>query len=493
MNFNQTQRNYFFLAITFFFLALGIALGVFYQSGWQVNGDVISLTLLGLACAVPNAIAFLQQREDTFEPIFAFTLSTFVYFVFIPSVLLFQNSFKLFGIDYSAQLTPTTLLALLALLSFGLGYYWRSHLRISISQNQEIYLRQTTEIRKFLLRWSLIIFLGFSLLVVLWIVTAGMPIHTLWVIGEASYGDDWRYATGPQIGYLYAARESLTACVLMIIAFRSRKRWPFSGILLTIILLLFFAGAGARFRVLLLVLGVILFYYIEKGTRPKVWQSTIVAFVIFYFIIGAIGFYRGQKVVNGELRGVVLGEDTFTINDAWDTFVSNSEIAVSSALLVRVVPAYQPYFMGSSFLNTFTQPIPRFLWPDKPKLIGQEFFDNLWPPGTTLPFWALFYLNFGPAGIVPGMILWGWISRTIYDAYSKQPTDKLAQVQLAVYWPFIIHMYGRGGDSFAFNFYGLIYVLAPVWIMLFIRRWKISSLSKAHSAKCLHPRKDLLV
>ena len=90
--------------------------------------------------------------------------------------------------------------------------------------------------------------------------------------------------------------------------------------------------------------------------------------------------------------------------------VSNSEIATSTAVLVRMVPDYQPYFMGTSFLNVLTQPIPRFLWANKPQAIRQDFFDSLWPPGTTLPFWAIFYLNFGPLGIVPGMMLWGWIT-----------------------------------------------------------------------------------
>jgi hypothetical protein len=139
-------------------------------------------------------------------------------------------------------------------------------------------------------------------------------------------------------------------------------------------------------------------------------------------------------------------------------------------MLVRVVPEHQPYFWGASFLNLLTQPIPRFLWPGKPHTIGEEFFDQLWPPGTTAPFWALFYINFGPIGIVFGMATWGWFSRRIYDAYVTQPGHVVYQVQLAVYWPFLIHMYGRGGDNFAFNFYGLVVLLFPVWFMQLLAR-----------------------
>jgi hypothetical protein len=69
------------------------------------------------------------------------------------------------------------------------------------------------------------------------------------------------------------------------------------------------------------------------------------------------------------------------------------------------------------------------------------------------------------------MAIWGWISGKIYTTYRQNPGNPLYQVQLAVYWPFLIHMYGRGGDNFAFNFYGLIVVLLPVWLLWWLQRW----------------------
>ena len=469
MQIAQRRHIFLYFAIASFLVASGIAAVGLVSHDSVLENEYVALAILGVACAAPPVLALVRRRFDLFEPINAFVLSTFIYFVFIPVVLLTQNAFTLFGVDYSAAVEQVTLLALLALFGFGMGYYWRGTRSATDVLVKELDI-QGSEQRRRMLRWSSVILMGFLVLVALWIVVARIPLSTLWIFGEASYSDAWNLALGPQIGYLYGAREALPACLLLLIAYRSTRRWSIATILLVILVGVFFAGSGARFRVLILVLSVVIFYFLERGKRPRLWQSVIAAFVVFYFIIGGIGFYRGYSVEAGRLRGRAIGQDAFALTDAWDVMVDGSQIATSTALLVQAVPERHPYFLGTSFLNFFTQPIPRFLWPNKPTTIGQEFFNSLWAPGTTVPFWAIFYLNFGPLGIVPGMMFWGWISRAIYDTWRLNPTSALAQVQLAVYWPFLIHMYGRGGDNFAFNVYGLIFVLAPVWIITVVSR-----------------------
>lgn len=474
----QQRNRLLYLGIVLLVLAAGTtAVAIVSLDSGSVN-QYAGLVLLGVACAMPAIVALLRRRFDLFEPMYAFALSTFVYFALVPAVLLWRNSFILFGVDYGANANQVTAMAFLALVGFGIGYYWRSANRSGDAPSRNDPKPQSSEQKQYMWRWVALLFLGFLALVALWIVIARIPLSTLWIFGEASYGDAWESASGPQIGYLYGAREALPACLLMLIAFRRERRWSATTILFLILVMLFFAGSGARFRVLVMVLSVVIFYYLDSSKRPKLWQSILVAFVVFYFVIGGVGFYRSYAVESDRLRGRSIGQDALTVNDAWNVMLEGSQIAVSTALLLRVVPDHQPYFLGTSFLNFFTQPIPRFLWAGKPTAIGQEFFDSLWPPGTTLPFWALFYLNFGPVAIVPGMMVAGWISRKIYDAWRFHPDDVLAQVQLAIYWPFLIHMYGRGGDNFAFNVYGLIFVLAPVWIMMFIRHQRQKSVAR---------------
>jgi oligosaccharide repeat unit polymerase len=467
----RARPRYLTLSLGIFSLAVAtIGAGLVSQQN-SVNNEAWALAFLAIACAFPVILSLLRRRFDIFEPIYAFILSTFVYFVLVPGFALRANDFTFLGSDMTPMLGKVTLLAILALFGFSIGYYSRTAPVNSVPiRSAAAEPLEPPPLRRFLEKRAGILFLFFTGLVALWIVVARFPLSALWVLGgDVDYGSAWNMAVGPQIGYLYAARESLPACLLMLIAFRPTRRWPVHYLVLAVFLAIFFAGSGARFRMLLLILGVLAYYFLERGARPRLWQSLLVAFALFYVVVGGIGFLRGQSSGSIIDRTQTGSEGGYSVNDAWGVMVGSSEIASSTALLVRVVPSYQPYFHGASFLNVFTQPIPRFLWPEKPQTIGEDFFTQLWPPGTTLPFWALFYLNFGPLGIVPGMIIWGWVSRRIYDAYRANPGDRLAQIQLAVYWPFIVHAYGRGGDNFAFNVYGFLYVLIPVWVMMYFR------------------------
>lgn len=463
------RARFLFGALLVFGLAGGIAIGAWLWLTGAEGGVTIALVILTATCIAPVAMRVIQRRLDPFEPIYAFLISTAVYFVLVPGVLLSQHNFSFLGFDYSGEAVQVTALALLATVGFSLGYYGRevSTARKASRPSQELGQHH----RRLLHGVSLAMLAFFAILIVLWIRIAQIPLETLWIFGNASYNDAWDLATGPQIGYLYGAREAIPACLLLLLGLRSERRWSIVVLLLFVLTFGFFAGGGARFRVLLLVMSLGLFYFLERGTRPRTWQIMLAVLVIFYVIIGGVGFYRSATVEAGTLRGRSLAQDTLTLDDAWDVMLEGSQISVSTAVLLRAVPAYQPYFNGASFLNVFTQPVPRILWPDKPAAAGEDFFARLWPPGTTVPFWALFYLNFGPAAVAVGMAIWGWLSQLIYDVYRRNAGNPLAQVQLAVYWPFMIHMYGRGGDNFAFNVYGLIFVLVPVWFLFFIRRF----------------------
>jgi oligosaccharide repeat unit polymerase len=261
---------------------------------------------------------------------------------------------------------------------------------------------------------------------------------------------------------------------LLVVALRRGRNWPLPALLFLALLIAFFAGIGARFRVLLLVLSFLMFYYLERKKRPGLLVILVFVGLMFYLVVGAIGFYRSDVVQGGQVRGLAVGQDSFGVSQAWDTFVSSSGIAVSSASLFRYVPKYIDYLWGGSLMNVFTQPIPRFLWPDKPSSIGLEFFSTLWPTGTTLPFWALFYLNFGPVGVMLGMAAFGALSRWIYDLYASNPENPFAQIQLALYYAYMFHMYGRGGDNFAFVVYGFLYVVLPVWLVWWVARRKLA-------------------
>ena len=359
---------------------------------------IIGGIIIGGSCCVPAIASVFGRKIDVFEPVYAYCVSTFVYFVLVPIILLGSDGFYLGGVDYSAELARVLLMIIVALAGFYLGYY-------SLPGHDRKGLRISDDIRASLLRLTSLMLLGLCSLVALWLVIAEIPVSALWIFGEASYGDAWRLAKGPQIGYLYGAREALPACLLLLVALRSGRRWPPFVLIFLVFIGLFFAGSGARFRFLLLVLSFFMFYYLERGKRPGLLSISIFVGFLFYFVIGAIGFYRSELVQAGRVTGLAVGQDSFSVYQAWNTFVDSSRIVVSTASLLRHGPENIDYLWGKSFMNFFTQPIPRFLWPGKPSSIGLDFFATIWPPGTTLPFWSLFYLNFGPLGVLLGTLV----------------------------------------------------------------------------------------
>jgi oligosaccharide repeat unit polymerase len=477
-----SRRGMLFIASLSFAAALILLLGL---GEWGLDNTpdheiapILPMTVggfvIGLSCFVPVIRGVLKRDIDLFEPIYAYSVSTFVYFVLVPAILLGNDGFYLGGVDYSAELARVLLMVMIALAGFYLGYYSFQRRERTLGASPLAQLRSSDDIRSSLFKLSSLLLFVLSSLVVLWLVIAEIPLSALWIFGEASYGDAFRLARGPQIGYLYGAREALPACLLLLVALRSGRRWPPVALLFLVFIGLFFAGSGARFRVLLLVLSFFVFYYLERGKRPGLLSTFIFVGFMFYFVIGAMGYYRGMLPQGGGATGLAMGQDSFGVYQAWDTFVDSSRIVVSTASAIRYVPGQIDYLWGKSFINFFTQPIPRFLWPDKPSSIGMDFFTTIWPLGTTLPFWSLFYLNFGPLGVLLGSALWGRFSRWIHDLFISDPANPFAQMQLALYFPFLIHMYGRGGDNFAFIAYGLIVVLLPVWLVWWVARKRLS-------------------
>jgi oligosaccharide repeat unit polymerase len=451
------------LPLAFFLAAAALSAPFFLAAtGWRVRAHAGQLEwplllLLGLACILPAAVDWLRGRLMVFEPVHIYAFSTLVYFVIVPAILISQDAFVFAGMDYRFKLPDTLLLALLSLLGFYLGY---------LPGRQMAPVGQTwitAAVLRYARRWAILLLILFSAMIALWIMIARMPLQSLWVLGDAAYGDAWDLAQGVQIGYLSGAREAVPACLLLLLATGTTRRARQVAVVLLVVYTLLLAGPGGRYYVLLPTLGLIVYYFLATHKRPALWQVAVAAFLIFYFVIGGLGFFR--------IAGNELGQTRFTLAEAWDTFLSGTQIATSTAASVWIVPEHAGYLKGASFLQLLTQPIPRFLWPGKPSWFGPEALLSYWVYSAAAPFWVSFYLNFGPIGLAAGTALLGWLSRKIYNAYVRDPANVFAQVLLALYIPFMIHGYGRGSNEPAFVIYGAVYVLFPVvWTWALSRR-----------------------
>ena len=97
------------------------------------------------------------------------------------------------------------------------------------------------------------------------------------------------------------------------------------------------------------------------------------------------------------------------------------------ALVMRESPSPVPYWQGKTYESLLTKFIPRVLWPDKPKETLSHEFGHRYSllnetdhvTAMNLPWLVELWVNFGPLGLVIGMVLFG-----IMFGYLVQKLDR---------------------------------------------------------------------
>jgi oligosaccharide repeat unit polymerase len=452
----ETRRGYLFAAILAFLVSAAILAGLLGVAARSL--EVVLLALLAAVCIAPALISWLRGSLDVFEPIHYVSLVTFVYYFVAVIVHMQDDSFVMLGIDYRAQLPRALGLTILSLLSFYFGYYASARTApwSSDTSGDERFLGGQS--RTYARRLSLLVFAGIAAAIVLWILAAQFPLRTLFVFGEASYGDWWEESAGLRIGYLYAARESLAACFLLILATRRGRKWSVWHVVLLVTVAAFISGTGGRARVLLIVMSAWIFYYLERAKRPRILQLVLFGLFVYFAIIGAVGFYRGP--------GHSVQETAFGTEEAWDTFVSSSSVVVTSMARLHWVDVLTGFRWGRTFVKLGIHWIPGFLWPGKYTFLLEEQLLDYLARGAASTYWVMWFVDFGIPGIILGMVLLAWVARRFYDNYRLNQNDVFSQVALALFIPFLMNVVGR--DDPTIFAYGMLYVFAPVWVVKYL-------------------------
>jgi oligosaccharide repeat unit polymerase len=442
-------------------LAFLVALALFLtwlSLTWNIRIDFgLSLLVLGCVSIFPFYLAWIRKKFNIYEPIYYVILAAVIYYGIIPIVLWLSDGIYMLGRDYSYRTPEVILFTSFALLVYYVIYYAVPNRSLDNVNNFLIdhYNKSLYKLRGY----SILVTVLILVLIVLWIVVGRIPLSSLWTIGDAGYGDWSQSGSGPLIGYLYGARESLPACILLLIATRRNRGWNVLDFVLIAFTVLLLASTGGRARVLILVMAVGAYFYMERGRQPGIFQTLLAVGTIFYFIIGAIGYYRSPSHA--------LGEDIFTFDQAIDTFVESSAIVVGDSALLTYVPEYIPYVMGRTFTKILIQWVPRIIWPEKPSFPGWELLGQYYIRGAPISYWGEFYFNFGPLGIVLGMALMAVVSKLAFRVYASRPT-RVNMIVLSLLNPFLLHAFGRG--DMAIHFYGAVYVFGPALVAAWLLR-----------------------
>lgn len=127
------------------------------------------------------------------------------------------------------------------------------------------------------------------------------------------------------------------------------------------------------------------------------------------------------------------------------TFEGRMALINSVAVVMRDVDRWVPYAHGRTiFMPTLVFFVPRAIWPEKPALtFGREFgetfrvvhvLDDETNMAVTVP--GELYWNFGGAGVLIGMGLWGLLLRLYYRRYGE--VEQLDPIRRAIHMVLLI-------------------------------------------------------
>jgi hypothetical protein len=142
-----------------------------------------------------------------------------------------------------------------------------------------------------------------------------------------------------------------------------------------------------------------------------------------------------------------------------------------------VVPSQVHFQYGKALLtDLFTRPVPRAVWPGKPRPPREEIIRDLFPTQyvsggriVNPEFSALliFYMDFGAIGCVLGMAVYGILARWLYAYFQRNRGTIYARLLLAIGVPLIIAAV-RDSPVDTFSLYAVF--LGPVVVAFHVSR-----------------------
>lgn len=456
---------------------------------------VWALVLLaaGLA-AVPFIIATKRRHFDVFEPVYLFAGCYFVLFAIHPAAAWILSGGEPVFVGYpvgNTYVAALTIGAVGAAASY-LAYYSPvgRHLAERLALPRE--------------EWStasLAVFVSFCVVAAIGTFSVFLALNggfSALVTFFSGRNPTSRAALQESSGYLYSAPLWLVPIGILVISL-SHRRWRVGalvGFLLVALSQVLSIGTGDRSWTLPAIAALLLVWYLRLGRRPGLPMIASVLAVMFVFGITLPRQYR-----NTENRGQpliqLLVDDAFNPGPVLQEFFGRDDTAMVDALAVELqfVPDRIRYQLGRTYLEAVTRPVPRALWPEKPRAAETQLMAEIWPQlssanvGFAFSLFGEPYLNFGPLGVVLMALVFGVFWRAAYAWFRRAPRNPFVISIYALSWPFLF-VYMRGGIGVDYQ-RQVIYVI-PVLVAYLVVRTRRKQLRWPGSSKLWVPERNSL-
>ena len=398
------------------------------------------LLLVTAVVFLPVLVSCARREFDTLEPIFIVSASYWLYFVYAPAVDLLRGDEYFFGMLIPPGLLSASIHASIGIGAMLVGYYAR--IGTSIAARLPASPTASRGVVGFATLLGIVAVLAFGSSFAI----SGLSWTHFLTLGQlgVTTGEQLERSAmdSPFLNYLVQSADWFTTAFVLLFAFARRGR----GALLP----LFLAGCavyttiGFRYKLVILLLAPVVFWYLSTGRRPGL-RLLLLSAVGAMLLIGGVGSQR-IKMRAGER--VELEELTFT--EASEAFNRDVDLYQPFMAILDAYPEEHDFLWGGSYAYLAVHPIPRALWPDKPQppvweIVRASFgSDAARVAGVAYPNIGEFYVNAGLLGIVVGMAAFGIFLRALYAYTLGSVANPWTRVIYAIALPFLIQVVSRG-------------------------------------------------
>src|SRR6185312_13190987 len=233
----------------------------------DMDVDFVWFAILTALLAVPLVIGCMTRRLDVLDPTSIVAVAYFLYFVYAPIRNLMAHDSYFFG----KLIMPLLPLGLLYL-AFGIVGLWAGYYSSRLARRVASRIPGPPESHAGAVPYAWIVALMAIVAFSAYMRVAGLSWERLLSLGQLG-GVPTAIQGGAGIdqgafsNYLYSTLDWLTSALMLLIAFARRgRKWL---VVMFLALLVVYSTIGFRFRVVVLVLAPVVFYYLRAQRRPS--------------------------------------------------------------------------------------------------------------------------------------------------------------------------------------------------------------------------------
>jgi hypothetical protein len=402
-----------------------------------VSPATILVAGLGLVLALPLVWRGVARRFDPFEPVVLFVLAYGAMFVARPASMLVRGDLSYGGVDLRQKFPIATALAFVGGVAFLCGY----ELRAGAALARRFPPPRRIETRA-AVAWSIAL-TTLAALALLVLITRFSGLSGFRILFSGRSREVDRLSADSSYVWYGLKLVVPAALCLFALALRERtRRIVLASALLIAASLLVTVPVGSRIFLLPLLGGIFVFFYVNRRTRPSLVLLIVLA------IAALMTSYVLALLRDTRYRHDALPIVATLVHRPYEMFHpilegNDGEMAPVLAGALTVVPERLHHrYGGAVFGDLLTRPIPRGVWPGKPKPAGIEIVAAVWPSiknfNPAISPLLFLYWDFGIAGVVAGMALFGIGCRTLYEWFLRHRDSFAAQLIFAVALWFVV-------------------------------------------------------